>query len=503
MRLSNNIPLASPDARSFGWTHDLFVRSTAVILVVGISFLSIYKFGLLTVTGGVLGAAVLGLLAAKPDLATLAVMFVMYSNAAAVAVRSHEGLAPLAVGFFLLLCLPLFNFVVFRREGMRTDAILRWMMLYFVIMAISTIFSRTPSDSTKTIVEYVFQGIVVYFLIINTVRSPVLLRKILWIMVLTGATFGALSWFQDFTETYQNPYGGFAVTEVVGPNGEVIRSEIDTGEEKRGQDVSRGRASGPIKDPNFYGQILVTVLPFALVFAFTDPSRRMRLLAATACVLIMAGIVLSFSRGAAIAVIVVGASLFFLHYFKLRYALLFAAGIVLIIAANPAYRYRLGTLSGLGSSQMRATEPSMKERSRLLRAGVEVFFEHPLLGVGAGQSPNYIQSTGATGFSAGARGIPLHNTYLQQLVETGVLGFFCFMTMAFLILRNLLRVSRYWIGKRPEYAHLATALFLSVVAYMTTNLFLHLAFIRYYWLFLGLSGAAVLALQPPSEDHPC
>ena len=37
------------------------------------------------------------------------------------------------------------------------------------------------------------------------------------------------------------------------------------------------------------------------------------------------------------------------------------------------------------------------------------------------------------------------------------------------------------------------------MAYLTTALFLHLSYQRYYWLLLGLAGAAVHILRPPTD----
>lgn len=494
------MPVLSQFASGFGPIRDRSAELTAAGVIALLSFIAVYRFGLTMIIGGILCVAVLCLVSAKPKAATLVVLLVLYSNAAAVAARNHEALTPFAVGFFLLLFLPMLNFVVARREPVRTDTVFWLMMIYFVILIVSALLSRNPADSTRTIVIYVFQGMSLYFLIINTVRSPAIVRRAVWILLLTGSLLGGLSWYQDLTRTYDNSYGGFAATRVISAKGEVIRSKIDTGEESRGRGVSRLRASGPIKDPNFFGQILVAVLPFGVVFAISEHSQRLRLIAAVACVPIVAGIIVTYSRGAAITVIVLGICLFFLRYFKLRYAVLFSTAIAIVIAATPAYRYRISTLAGTDSDHMVEAESSVKERATILRSGVAVFLAHPVVGVGPGQSPNYVGG-GATEFRI-VRGLSLHNTYLEQLVETGIVGFSCFIAIAFVTLRNLLRTSRYWIQRRPEYAHVATGLFLSVVAFLTTSLFLHLAFVRYYTLFLGLSGAAVLVYAPEMSEPP-
>ena len=105
------------------------------------------------------------------------------------------------------------------------------------------------------------------------------------------------------------------------------------------------------------------------------------------------------------------------------------------------------------------------------------------------------------GYSAGRRGLAPHNTYLELLVESGILGFTCFMAIVVVTIRNLLRAGRYWAGKRPEYAHLCMACMLSIGAFLATSLFLHLAFPRYFWLLMGLAGAAAKTFDPEEAER--
>jgi hypothetical protein len=472
------------------------------ILVALLSFLCIYQFGLLSVLGGIAALGVLWWMMLKPEAATLACILAMYSNAAAVAVRSHHVPAPIAMGFFLLLLVPVLNYAVVRREGVRTDAVFWWMAAYFTILVVSAIFSRNPAESAETIGNYVLEGMVVYFLILNTVRSPEVLRNAAWLVALVAALLGTLSTYQWLTQSYDKTYGGFSTVEILQPDGTFARPKLNAQEEYRGEE--KLRSFGPVADPNFYGQVLVAALPFALVPAFSGGTRRTRWLAGALGVPILAGIFLTFSRGAAIAVVSLAIGMLFLRYLKLRHVFLFAAAIALLVASSPDYRARMATLSGLGTPE---ADPSVADRELILRAGVARFLEHPILGVGPGQSPDYVGTYDQASELIAVRDRPLHNTYLQQLVETGIIGFACFMTIVYFVVRNLLRTSRYWREKQPEFAHLAAALMLSLVAFLTAALFLHMPFVmlRYYALLLGLSGAAVYRPELPAlpaDDSP-
>ena len=68
---------------------------------------------------------------------------------------------------------------------------------------------------------------------------------------------------------------------------------------------------------------------------------------------------------------------------------------------------------------------------------------------------------------------------------------------------ELAKARRKWIGRRTDLANMATAFSLSVVTYMTTGIFLHLSYARYFWLIMALAGAAAaMALaEPDPEDR--
>jgi hypothetical protein len=52
-------------------------------------------------------------------------------------------------------------------------------------------------------------------------------------------------------------------------------------------------------------------------------------------------------------------------------------------------------------------------------------------------------------------------------------------------------VRRLWSTSRPELAHLATAFIFSILGYLSTAVFLHFSYQRFFWLFLALAGAFV------------
>ncbi len=225
--------------------------------------------------------AVLALALWKPDLATLGAVFALWGNLAAAAVRFHHVPAIAAVASFLVLGLPLFYYVIIRREPVRTNGVLGLMLVYLVVQVASAEFS---ADITKhlSVPSRVFslQGVVLYFLILNTVRTHVLLRRCLWAMVLAGVLLGTLSLVQRVTHAYGQDYAGFAVSHPfdLSPRLATILRPVDEPEDQAFQALyPTWRAMGSIGDANYYAQIMIVLVPIALLRFWASPSWRERI----------------------------------------------------------------------------------------------------------------------------------------------------------------------------------------------------------------------------------
>ncbi|MGH7128502.1 MAG: hypothetical protein ACREIV_08020, partial [Planctomycetaceae bacterium] len=81
--------------------------------------------------------------------------------------------------------------------------------------------------------------------------------------------------------------------------------------------------------------------------------------------------------------------------------------------------------------------------------------------------------------------------YLHIAAEYGLPGIACFLIMVGLALRRLARMRREWLTANPVRARLATGFLLALVVYLTTGMFLHFSYARYFWILLALADAAV------------
>jgi SAM-dependent methyltransferase len=112
---------------------------------------------------------------AHPESATLMVIFALYANLSVVAIRVHGVPPVVAASFFLLLAIPLFRYVSLEKQGVVTDFPWKLSLVYLVPMSLSALLSRQPAESFPVILNYLAEGVLLYLLIVNTIRTRSLL----------------------------------------------------------------------------------------------------------------------------------------------------------------------------------------------------------------------------------------------------------------------------------------------------------------------------------------
>jgi O-antigen ligase len=361
------------------------------------------------------------------------------------------------------------------------------MIAYLAAQVISSLLSTDPDAAASVVAAYASEGLILYVLITNAVREWSTLRSAVTVLLVVGALLGALSVFQNVTDTYTNQYFGFAQTVQLDPL------------EVFDPDGTR-RLSGPIGEANRYAQVMLLLVPLALFAFLTAKSRRNRILSAAAGVAIIGGMLLTFSRGAGVAMIVLIVIAIALRYIRLRETL--ALGLMIFIAVYafaPRYVERIVSLEGVASlvASGEAGDNAILGRATSNLASLNVFLDYPAFGVGPGQyvsqfSQEYGNELGLRFREETRRA---HNMVLEVAADTGIAGVVALGGIFAATLIGLWRVRRQWVSIDPERAAWATAFMLAVIGYLLTSLFLHLAYMRYLWLLIALANSVIWILD--------
>lgn len=167
--------------------------------------------------------------------------------------------------------------------------------------------------------------------------------------------------------------------------------------------------------------------------------------------------------------------------------------VTVIFADNQYVNYRLHTITDTDFA-------SNHRRLEMWHYAVEVFKDHPMLGVGLGTMPGLLFSPAKVYVTQQAYG-HVHNNFLQMLAENGLVGGLAYIFLFAVILINAVRLMR-----RVETRSWAIIAFLCTVDFLIHGMFdytLLIPTIAYsYWFILGLAYVNFLNKNEPSLVHP-
>lgn len=439
----------------------------------------------------------------RADLPTVLFFFVFWANLAVVATRYHGVPQIVASAVVLLLVVPLARYIVLERQPLAITPVLPLVFAFLAAVFLAATLSKDPDVSRSPLYGYLTEGLLLFLLVSNAVRTSRTLTRVLWALILAGAFMGALSIYQELTHSYGNDYGGLAQVDRYGTGGGF--NVAPAGAEEK---ILRPRLGGPLGSENRYAQILAAVLPLALIRVFKERARRLRLAAVACSILITGGLLLTFSRGAAVAVAVTLAFMALLRELPLRQvvvAVVVVAGLVLL--AVPDYVTRVRSLEGV--TALSTTDSTARPDASIVGRRTEnlaawhTFLDHPLVGVGPGvyfkeYSREYANRLGLRYLQSERRG---HSLYLELAADTGLIGLGAFLAMVGTALVLLHRCAKRWRPHDHERAMIASSLFFALFAYLACGAFLHLSYQRFFWALLGLASAAIWTLRREEDDE--
>ncbi len=303
------------------------------------------------------------------------------------------------------------------------------------------------------------------------------------------AAIAVLSDFQYLTGTFERNYFGFA-------NAVIRQIVVGTSDS--------WRLTGPLTDANFFGQLLVIGMPLVLIFAVLPGHPIRRILSVLAALAILLAIAFTFSRGALVALGLIG--LLAVTALKgSRIYLLGAAGLVgvsLLFMPQGLYTRLVPVaqaVSEAASGGQFFQDPALGQRRSVIAVALEMSASNPWLGIGFGQFPaQYANYALMEGYDIGAPH-EAHNFYLETLAEGGILGLTLLiaMTGGSLFLARRARRALAATGAKED-AAVVWGITLSTIGFLATSIFLHGAYQRFLWFDLAL----LLAIWAKAQYHP-
>jgi O-antigen ligase len=347
---------------------------------------------------------------------------------------------------------------------------------YCILGLVSLLHAEDTAATTRELTAMI-QNSFVFFAIVLGVTNRRRLRAVLWALIVGAAIVAAVNLWQLASGTYDNHYWGLATGNLEAIVGDTYGQRI----------------GGPGLGPNGLSLMLTFCVPLGYDRFVHEPTRRLRLLAGTLTVVIIIGTMFTYSRNGFLTLILV-AVLIAIHrrtpWYRLALGAVCLAGLVLLFAPR-IYIDRLSTLVDLGSGDIGTQQSLSSGRESEYRIGIEMYGDHPLLGVGLGNYPSrYLEYSTKLGADTRREHRAPHSMYLQFAAELGAVG------LTWLVVV----VATAWVGLRrgrrrlPESDHLGSEMLVAIeiafVAFLWFSLFRHVALPRYFLIPIALALAA-------------
>ena len=318
----------------------------------------------------------------------------------------------------------------------------------FALMAVVNIpLAMSPGDAWQTFSGTFIRCVVMFVVLVNVVRTEARLKGLFYLAI-GAAVFLSIGAINEYRH-------GLASVE--------------------GYRVS-GRGVGMFGNTNDMALFVVTVIPITITLFLVSRRKIGKILFGALAALMLASIVLSYSRGAFLGLVVV------LIFFALKLGRRHRAAIIaVILLLSIAFlflapgNYGLRLLSIFVPS-LDPVQSADARRAELFRS-IYTAIRHPFFGIGMG---NYMSQMSL-------RGIETHNAYTQVAAEMGLAALACYTMFVVSPLRKLGQIVRETFNGRANsrYYYLALGLQASLIAYMVSSFFLSVAYLWYVYYLVG------------------
>lgn len=423
----------------------------------------------------------------SPVSGLLSLIFVTYTQSSNILIKFH-GLPsvaqPLAA---MLLASIVFRMTIFGDRPSGIARAIQLLMVYGFMGLLSLFYADSYSNAQSAFISYIkdtLSVVIVAFLL----QKPSQMKWAAWGLLMAGIFMGSISVFQYLTHSLSNNFWGFGGWE----------SHV-AGE------VTRQRLTGPFSNPNAYAQALVTLVPIGLDRLWAEKKWPLRLAAFWAVSVCCLTVTFTYSRGGFITLLFVLALFAWERRWRILPLLSLAIMALLLSQFLPQnYTARLTSLTELFStSEATLNDPSFRGRLSENTAAIQMFLDHPILGVGLDNYQVHYQTySRRLGIDERRDARSPASLYLEVLSEQGLVGSAIFLLFMGMIFRDLWRAGgQFKQAQQPEYAGIAAALWIGLAGYMFSAIFKNSAYSNSFWLLIGIILATTQTARQTLDEY--
>jgi O-antigen ligase len=486
----SDINFQSVNSKQISWIPFVLIG----ILLSGIAAIAI-NYGStsseLLVIGGAIGMVIVIAIFQKPELGTYLIIFTVFTNLSDL--FTEKGLPSINKPLVGILILSILAHSILRTGRIspfpKLTRIEYSVITYCIVVIISYYVAINPDRSQLYILDLIKDIIILFCILItlNTREKWVAGANVLLLAITFVSLLGVIHSLTGSDETFW----GFAQQSAFG--------QTDNSGELR--------FGGPIGESNIWGQVLVSIIPFAIYRFAKAKTIASKTVFAFSSILILLSVLYTQSRGAflALAVVVVLTMI----EMRIRGPVLVAlavVGIAFLFLIPSKYTERIRTLDiffQTNQNNSYSIDESFVGRKEKMLTGLAMFRDNPILGVGfANYTDNYWNYAGNLGLEASARNLTSeralrepHSLYIEILAETGLLGILAFLLFFGLIMKNIYQIRKTYRtrGSAPneDWSAWITSTGISILTFLVAGFFLHGIGFRFIWVLAGMALSAI------------
>jgi len=391
------------------------------------------------------------LLVSRPDLGLLLVVFLIpFEDFNSLPGVPESSLSVIKLASLVVFGATAVHFLVFRKKDSLTSAPQNWLILLFMAAIVISNLGAIAPEVTLSKTFKMARAISLYAVVINIVRTRTDLRRVIWILIISGL----ICTLYGIYNYHFNP------------------SALD----------SSARVSGAMSDPNEFAAAMVVRLPLVSYLLFSEKHLGRKVLLALMAVALLYGIVLSGSRGGLLALALVTGLFIIRQKHKLVILLLILVLVPVLLNVIPLH---IKERIGLTPTKYGATDFSVERRQTYLEFGLQLLRQHPVTGVGLdGFSEAYARSQYRFMQVTQTKRVA-HNMYLEIVTGTGLLGLIPFLSLCLVSLYDIVRVAKKT-ATDSFLRDVANGLFAGTGGFLLASFFLSEQYEKTLWLLIAL-----------------
>lgn len=328
------------------------------------------------------------------------------------------------------------------------------LVLLGILIVTSIWFSLDAAKTTFYTRRWVFNMLFV-LLMLNLVTTFSILKRIVWSVMIMAAANAVFGMF-DYSRASDFNY----------------------------------RSMGLMENANSFGHLAALAFPLALYqYLYREGTVRVAGFILTGC--LFGGVVASVSRGALLSVLfIVTVTLIRERRRTIPLLIVVALGIASTPFLPEYYRERVGNLvDDVKNSLAVKQDRGLTSRGSLNSAGLKIWWDHPIVGVGIGNFGRYYVQSDYVAELQGSENIIAHNIYIQALAEMGIIGTIVLLWLLFGSARGIWLARRSTVRGSPEWIYFGAMEMMVLAIFVSTASYGNLMS-NDFWLFVALTAAS-------------